>query len=311
MIKLFAFLLLFSLLLFTYLIFWSLANRKYTSKDSVAKSYDEWTNDQLLESLWGEHIHLGFYAKGQKNHDFRQAKIEFVHQLVKWSGLNQLPKGSRILDVGCGIGGSARILARDYGFEVVGVTISQVQIQRANQLTPKNLNCSFRLMDALDLSYKEDTFDGVWSVEAGPHIPDKQLYADEMLRVLKPNGIMVVADWNRRDTTNRPINNIEKLIMKQLLNQWTHSEFSSIQSFSRNILSSPFFKGSLKTDDWTKYTISSWNDSIIEGFRRPYTILKLGPRSVIMGLREIPTILMMRWAFSYGLMQFGVFKKTN
>jgi len=36
-------------------------NRKYESINSVASSYDSWTNDRLLENLWGEHIHLGFY----------------------------------------------------------------------------------------------------------------------------------------------------------------------------------------------------------------------------------------------------------
>ena len=37
--------------------------------------------------------------------------------MVKWGGLNKLPHGTTVLDVGCGIGGSSRILAKDYGFE--------------------------------------------------------------------------------------------------------------------------------------------------------------------------------------------------
>ena len=52
---------------------------------------------------------MGFYPPGKKNLDFRKAKVQFVHELVKWSGLDKLPQGSRILDVGCGIGGSSRI----------------------------------------------------------------------------------------------------------------------------------------------------------------------------------------------------------
>ena len=102
----------------------------------MASAYDAWTQDKLLERLWGEHIHLGFYAPGKKNVDFREAKVLFVHKLVKWSGLDKLPQGSRILDVGCGIGGSSRILAEYYGFNVTGITISQAQVIRARQLTP-------------------------------------------------------------------------------------------------------------------------------------------------------------------------------
>ena len=61
-------------------------------------------------------------------------------------------------------------------------------------------------------------------------------------------------------------------------------------------------------DDWTKSTLPSWIDSVLEGLRRPNVLLKLGPGAVIKGLREIPTIMLMHWAFANGLMQFGVFR---
>ena len=83
-------------------IIWKNKARKYISSGTVASAYDSWTQDKLLERLWGEHIHLGYYHIGKKNVDFRKAKVQFVHELVKWSGLDELPQGSRILDVGCG-----------------------------------------------------------------------------------------------------------------------------------------------------------------------------------------------------------------
>ncbi len=290
---------------------WLRKSRKYESVNSVASSYDSWTNDRLLEKLWGEHIHLGFYEKTRLKKDFRKAKIDFVHQLVRWSGLNELPKGSRILDVGCGIGGSARILSNDYGFDVIGISISQEQIKRANELTINNDLCRFEVMNALDLKFPKGSFDGVWSVEAGPHISDKQKFADEMLRVLRPGGFLAIADWNQRDSKKNPLNFFEKLIMNQLLVQWTHPEFSSIEGFKNNLLNSPYCGCSVETSNWTKYTIQSWNESIYEGFRRPLAVLKLGLRSFLKGLREIPTILLMKWSFSSGLMEFGVFKSRG
>ena len=116
------------LLFIVLFIIWRINARKYISSGTVASAYDAWTQDKLLERLWGEHIHLGFYPLGKKNIDFRKAKVQFVHELVKWSGIDKLPKGSRILDVGCGIGGSSRILAKHYGFNVTGITISQAQV---------------------------------------------------------------------------------------------------------------------------------------------------------------------------------------
>ena len=287
---------------------WARKDRKYQSSISVSSAYDSWTNDQLLEKLWGDHVHLCYYSDSLFRTDFRFAKVEFVHQLVRWSGLDQLPPGSRVLDVGCGIGGSSRILARDYGFDVLGITISAAQVKRANDLTSKKMKCRFELMDALDLKFAQGAFDGVWSVEAGPHMPDKQLYADEMLRVLRPGGVLAVADWNSRDLASRGLSPLEKLVMNQLLNQWAHPEFATINGFKFNLLNSQFCGGSVQTADWTNFTIPSWIDSILEGIRRPSVFLDLGPRALFKGLREIPTILLMRWAFANGLMEFGVFR---
>ena len=299
-----------SLILFSglILIFWRFNNRKYISSNTVASAYDSWTEDKLLERLWGEHIHLGYYPLNHTNLDFREAKIEFVHQLIRWSGLDKLPKGARILDIGCGIGGSSRILADSYGFNVTGITISSGQVDRANQLTSSNSRCNFKVMDALNLEFEDGEFDGIWSVEAGAHIPDKDRFASEMLRVLRPGGFLALADWNSRDFSIQPPSFIEKLVLKQLLEQWVHPEFISIKGFHEILFKNEYSSGVVDSENWNSYTVPSWYASIFEGIKRPNAILSLGPLALIKSIREIPTILLMHWAFSKGLMEFGVYK---
>ena len=194
--------------------FYLISPRRYQSSDSVANSYDEWTEDGILEYYWGEHIHLGHYGSPPQRQDFIAAKIDFVHEMVRWGGLDKLPAGTTVLDVGCGIGGSSRILAKDYGFDVTGVTISPQQVKRAQELTPEGLDAKFQVDDAMALSFPDESFDVVWSVEAGPHMPDKAIFAKELLRVLKPGGVLVVADWNQRDDREVPLNFWEKPVMR-------------------------------------------------------------------------------------------------
>ena len=54
------------LLLVVSFIIWKINARKFVSSGTVSSAYDAWTQDKLLERLWGEHIHLGFYSSGKK-----------------------------------------------------------------------------------------------------------------------------------------------------------------------------------------------------------------------------------------------------
>jgi len=177
--------------------------------------------------------------------------------MVRWGELERLPAGTTVLDVGCGIGGSSRILARDYSFTVTGITISPQQVRRAQELTPPEVNAQFKVDDALALSFPDASFDVVWSIEAGPHIPDKTQFARELLRVLKPGGILVVADWNQRDDRQIPLNLWEKPVMRQLLDQWSHPAFSSIEGFSELLEATGLVAGEVTTADWTAETLPS------------------------------------------------------
>ncbi|MDY7020244.1 MAG: methyltransferase domain-containing protein [Cyanobacteriota bacterium] len=290
------------------LIIYLTSARRYQSSESVANSYDEWTEDGILEFYWGEHIHLGHYGVPPHQKDFITAKIDFVHEMVRWGGLKELPAGTTVIDVGCGIGGSSRILAKDYGFDVTGVTISPQQVQRAQELTPEDVNAKFRVDDAMALSFPDASFDVVWSIEAGPHMPDKAIFAKELLRVLKPGGVLVVADWNQRDDRQKPLNFWERPVMQQLLDQWSHPAFSSIEGFSELLAETGLVDGEVTTADWTEQTLPSWIDSIWQGIVRPQGLVKFGLSGFIKSLREVPTLLLMRLAFGAGLCRFGMFR---
>ena len=288
-----------------------LTARRYQSSASVANSYDEWTEDGILEFYWGDHIHLGHYGSPPQRKDFLTAKSDFVHEMVRWGGLAQLPPGTTVLDVGCGIGGSSRILARDYGFAVTAITISPQQVKRAQELTPPELDVQFQVDDAMALSFPDASFDVVWSIEAGPHMPDKAVFARELMRVVKPGGVLVVADWNQRDDRHKPLNYWEKPVMRQLLDQWSHPAFASIEGFAELLEATGFVEGDVITADWTEQTLPSWLDSIWQGIARPSGLVRFGLAGFVKSLREVPTLLLMRLAFGKGLCRFGMFRAVR
>ena len=288
-----------------------LTARRYQSSSSVANSYDQWTEDGILEFYWGEHIHLGHYGSPPQRQDFLTAKSDFMHEMVRWGGLDRFSLGTTVLDVGCGIGGSSHILARDYGFAVTGITISPQQVKRAQELTPTELDVQFLVDDAMALSFSDASFDVVWSIEAGPHMPDKAIFAKELMRVLKPGGVLVVADWNQRDDRHKPLNFWEKPVMRQLLDQWSHPAFASIEGFAELLAETGLVEGDVVTADWTEPTLPSWLDTIWQGIVRPQGWMKYGVSGFIKSLREVPTILLMRLAFGTHLCRFGMFRAVR
>jgi len=293
------------------LVSYLLTARHYQSSDSVAHAYDQWTEDGILEFYWGEHIHLGHYGLPPQRKDFLIAKADFVHEMVRWGGLNQLPVGTTVLDVGCGIGGSSRILAQAYGFAVTGITISPQQVERAQALTPQGLTAQFKVDDAMAMSFSDASFDVVWSIEAGPHMPDKAVFAKELMRVLKPGGVLVVADWNQRDDRIKPLNFWERPVMQQLLTQWSHPAFASIEGFAERLAETGWVEGAVITTDWTAQTLPSWLDSIWQGVARPAGLVRFGLLGLIKSMREVPTLLLMRLAFGSGLCRFGMFRAVR
>ena len=110
------------------LVVWYVLPRRFRGSESVASAYDNWTQDQLLERLWGEHIHLGYYGSPPQHRDFRAAKQDFVDALAQWGGLDGLPAGAKLLDVGCGIGGSSRRLASRFNFDVLAVSYTHLTL---------------------------------------------------------------------------------------------------------------------------------------------------------------------------------------
>ena len=194
---------------------------------TVADEYDAWTEEGILEYYWGEHIHLGYYSKDVK-HKYRplnEAQYIFVDEMMRLGGIDPAVDGkAKVLDVGCGFGGTSRYLARALGpdAEVTGITLSPKQVERGTELAveQKTPNAKFMVQDALAMNFPDNSFDIVWACESGEHMPDKKAYIEQMMRVLKPGGKFVMATWCQRDDRQVAFDKRDKRDLQYLYEEW-------------------------------------------------------------------------------------------
>ena len=104
-----------------------------------------------------------------------------------------LPPKSRVLDVACGIGTTARLLARDFGLSVVGLDASAVNVTKAEGLL-RGETATFVTADAARLPFPDDSFDAVVCECAVSTFADQPRVVAEFARVLRPGGVVGVTD---------------------------------------------------------------------------------------------------------------------
>ncbi len=157
---------------------------------SFIENYDEMILSPLMRELYNG---SAFYNVGYWE-DLDINLKEACEALVKKHlNLIDLSKGAvRILDVGCGLGATTNAIKERFPkAKVTGINISQRQIEYARQQYP---NCNFQVMDAAKLSFPNDYFDLIVSVEAIFHFHTRERFLKQAYRVLKKEGEFVFSD---------------------------------------------------------------------------------------------------------------------
>lgn len=159
--------------------------------------YDSVEADDFYKSVWGgEDIHIGLY---DETDDIRIASRRTVdHMIAKLGDVS----GKRIIDLGAGYGGAARVLAGQHGAHVTCLNLSAVENDRNRELTrTAGLSDSIDVVDgSFDaMPFEDESFDFAWSQDAILHAPDRAAVLDEVARVLKPGGLFVFHDPMQAD----------------------------------------------------------------------------------------------------------------
>lgn len=165
--------------------------------ERVIRYYHDTWIDYRLVWLTGRNLamHFGYDVEGRRTH---HEAVEQGNRVC--ADLVRVGPGDRVLDAGCGVGGSSLWLAAARGAEVVGITVVPSQVERARRVAAERGladRVRFEVADYLATPFPSRSFDVAWAMESLCHAADKAAFYREMARLLKPGGRLVVAEYMR------------------------------------------------------------------------------------------------------------------
>ena len=270
----------------------SVAADRVNDKEKIVEHYD--FASPYYQSLWGEHIHHGYWIRGDESKE--TAQIQMIEHLAQLAGMK---RGMRVLDIGCGFGGTSVYLAKKYGAHATGITISPVQVQMAKDAAAKaRVDARFLLMDAEEMRFAEP-FDLLWSVESISHYHDPGEFFVSAAKLLKPGGCFAITDWFQKESLapadrKKFIEPIEKGMMVELRGMNAYSEFLAASGLEV-----------VYREDMTRKCAKSWDIAldIIKDKAFWALAVKLGPGFVT----YLKAFSAMRAGFSSGNFVCGLF----
>jgi 27-O-demethylrifamycin SV methyltransferase len=165
----------------------SIANEEYAS----------WTSETTRISnffglVMGDHFHWGYFPDGTSS--LARAQDALVDLLI---GRAKVDKTSSVLDIGCGVGGTVRYLARTCKCSATGITNSFRGVEVATAESKKeglDKLVEFRVADAPDCGLAANSFDAIIMIETTYLIPDKERLMKECFRTLKEGGSLFIVE---------------------------------------------------------------------------------------------------------------------
>ena len=233
----------------------------FTQKD-VAEYYN--TTQNHYERWWdlsnGLSLHYGIWTDGISN--FRDSLTNTNRILMEIAGIRDSEK---ILDAGCGVGGSAVFLSRRKNVLVTGISLSERQVTYAKRRVREMMldkKIAFHVMDYGKTPFISGSYDVVWACESLSSAPDKSAPIKEFYRLLKDGGRLILSDFFLSPGSNEDKNNL----IGKWERTWSIPGFETAGSFI-SILTGEGFKVKQQLD---------FTDKIYKSSRRMY-------RSALMG----------------------------
>ncbi|MEL7121360.1 MAG: methyltransferase domain-containing protein [Bacteroidota bacterium] len=208
---------------------------KSFSNQEIADYYDQteihyrraWDlNDSLA-------MHYGYWRKDTQN--FRQSLVHMNEKLAQTAGIKAEDK---VLDAGCGLGGSALFLAKNYGCQVIGITLLERHVHQARALAVESQLqhlVQYKKQDYTQTQFPAESFDVIWTNESIVHAADKKAFVKECQRLLKPGGRLIMGEyyWKEERRSEK-----DQVLLDKWMHAWAIPHLISKEQFISDLKSS-------------------------------------------------------------------------
>ena len=147
---------------------------------------------ELQSRVWGGNLHLGLFER--PGEALLPAQMRANRQMAAAADLEP---GKMVIEAACGVGGTARFLAKEHGVRVRATNIAEMQLSEAQLLAEKeglSHLVEFRFADYHHLPFPDASCDVWWCQEALLYSVDKRRVLEEAMRVVRPGGRLIMSD---------------------------------------------------------------------------------------------------------------------
>lgn len=253
-------------------------------------------------------MHHGYYIPEDRT-DHVQAQIDLIDEVLKWADVKS---ANDVVDVGCGVGGSTRHIAKKFNCKAQGITLSPYQAGRGNELAKEQgltKQTSFQVADALDMPFDDNSFDLVWSLESGEHMPDKQKFVNELFRVAQPGGRILIVTWVHRNLEEgeTQLTKKEQKLLARINRAYYLPRWCSLKDYVSEL--EKLGAKDIKTEDWS-YVIAPFWKAVIRSSLSLKSFIGL-MKSGFSTIRGAYAMFLMLRGYKMGLIKFGLVTCTK
>lgn len=202
-------------------------------------------------------MHYGFWKKNTKK--LHEAILNENEEIAKKLDIK---KSDIISDTGCGVGGTSIWLAENYEVKVMGINISEKQVELAKKYAKDRKVdhlVNFYVKDFCNTNFPDESFTKIFSIESVCHTEKKEDFISEAFRLLKRGGKLVVADFFVKEDLNKK--------EQDLINKWCYGwEMPDLETVNS-------FREKLETAGFKNIEIIDKTQEVLPSSRRMYLVI--------------------------------------